>query len=316
MAVSRSQSSTDSHTQSSSGQTVQETIFPRLDKLVWMRIVVRMEAEKDGYLPTFLGSALRGAIGPRLDLVIGSAGHSNPVPPFTINTRLRKRAEIRQGETLSWGLVLIGDLRDQLEEIILVLRPGMQLGEKRIPFRVIQITPVPGPTFSPADDGVAIVPRLFSANSFLRRQPIPGDEARIRFLTPLRLVRENRLVRKFDPQVFFHRLWNRVSLYTGDGQDREKRRLLDHSFDRVRMWDGRTEWWELERRSYSQGAKHDISGVTGWAHLGPLTPELWALLYLGEVLHVGAKTAFGLGRYKIMRDAFDSLQGEQRQHSE
>ena len=56
----------------------------------------------------------------------------------------------------------------------------------------------------------------------------------------------------------------------------------------------------LSRRSYRQDRWMDIEGVVGWmeweGEVGPLMPWLRA----AEVLHVGQKAAFGLGRVRVV----------------
>jgi hypothetical protein len=58
-------------------------------------------------------------------------------------------------------------------------------------------------------------------------------------------------------------------------------------------------WTPLFRWSNRQRRRTPLSGVTGTMTLaGDLAP-FWQMLRLGEVLHVGGKTGFGLGSYRL-----------------
>jgi len=59
-------------------------------------------------------------------------------------------------------------------------------------------------------------------------------------------------------------------------------------------------WCQWERYSQRQQQKMTFGGVMGTLQLnGDLTPFL-PLLQLGQWLHVGNKTTFGMGRYTII----------------
>lgn len=60
------------------------------------------------------------------------------------------------------------------------------------------------------------------------------------------------------------------------------------------------EWRSWTRYSQRQRREMQFSGLVGrWTLQGDLNP-FWPLLYLGQWLHVGKNTTFGLGRYAIV----------------
>lgn len=198
---------------------------------------------------------------------------------------------------------LIGDLRARLEELVFLLGHDLQLGETRIPFSVESITLHPSICFSPNEQAMAIVPRLERGDRYVlcRRWIEPPSEAEIRLLTPLRLRHKGQLLTAFDPEIFFRRLWDRLQRYTPTGGKREKGGCQrSPHFEPLTLRQGGKKWFDLEGLSYDQKKTNPLSGLIGRVRFGPLTPELWALLHIGEVFHVGEKTAFGLGRYQIL----------------
>jgi CRISPR/Cas system endoribonuclease Cas6 (RAMP superfamily) len=58
-------------------------------------------------------------------------------------------------------------------------------------------------------------------------------------------------------------------------------------------------WHDWERYSARQNTRMTLGGFVGRiTFAGPLGPW-WPLFEVGEVLHVGKGTAFGLGKYRI-----------------
>ena len=59
------------------------------------------------------------------------------------------------------------------------------------------------------------------------------------------------------------------------------------------------EWFDWQRYSNRQERAMPLGGVVGRLVLeGDLRP-FWPLLHLGQWLHVGGKTTFGMGRYRL-----------------
>lgn len=53
-----------------------------LDNLLWMKFRVIMQAKEEGRLPIYLGSALRGVIGPRMEIILETKPITHPIPNF------------------------------------------------------------------------------------------------------------------------------------------------------------------------------------------------------------------------------------------
>lgn len=66
-------------------------------------------------------------------------------------------------------------------------------------------------------------------------------------------------------------------------------------------------WLDWTRRSARQQQTMQLGGVVGDWTLHDLPPEFLPLLKLGEWLHIGKETVFGLGRYHIRQDNSPTL---------
>ncbi|MCI0486718.1 MAG: CRISPR system precrRNA processing endoribonuclease RAMP protein Cas6, partial [Blastocatellia bacterium] len=59
-------------------------------------------------------------------------------------------------------------------------------------------------------------------------------------------------------------------------------------------------WWDWERYSNRQKTKMKLGGFAGEVEYnGEAIADFLPLIAAGEILHVGAGTSFGLGKYEI-----------------
>jgi len=94
-----------------------------------------------------------------------------------------------------------------------------------------------------------------------------------------------------------------VSLYNAFFAPRDaKLPFVEADFPQVVLTGHRLFHYQLPRQSYRQGRWMDFDGVVGWLEwegdVGPLIPWLRA----AEVVHVGQKATFGLGRVELTID--------------
>ena len=131
-----------------------------------------------------------------------------------------------------------------------------------------------------------------------------GDRVTLEFLTPTRLRQDADLVVRPEFATLATALLRRVSIlaevHCGWRGHIEAREILAAARE-VRVVDSALRWHDWERYSARQDARMALGGFVGRITFsGALAPWL-PLLKLGEVLHVGKGTAFGLGRYRVER---------------
>jgi hypothetical protein len=126
----------------------------------------------------------------------------------------------------------------------------------------------------------------------------------VQLLTPLFIKREGRPVpaRQWSAADFVWAVVRRVAevcelhLQHPTGLDFQ---ALKSAAARLRFAHGQWSDHRFERWSNRQGRNTPLSGVVGHGVLvGDLVP-FWPLLQLGQWLHAGGKTSFGLGRYQL-----------------
>lgn len=126
-------------------------------------------------------------------------------------------------------------------------------------------------------------------------------ECTLDFTTPLRLQKNGHALpaEQLDARTLLMALVRRASLLAEFHADR----ILTADFGALLAATSgirdskRLEWRDWTRFSSRQQQKMTLGGVVGrWTIRGPITPFV-SFLRLGEWMHVGKETAFGLGRY-------------------
>jgi len=290
-------------------------------------------------LPDYAGSTLRGAFGGALRhlacmtrqptckgcpllqtcpyaVVFETApppqGHAlqkfSEVPrPYVIEPPSWGARQWERGESLDFGLVLIGRAMHQLPLILLAwqraLARGIGAGDGRATLqRVTQELPGGTYTLFDAADGRSqpVQPESFPA------APAP-TAATLHFHTPLRLQSNGHALAadKVDARRLVVALAKRISLlaeFHGSGAPG-----LDFSAiaaDAAALAETRKlAWRDWTRRSSRQHTTMQLGGLVGsWTVSGDLG-RIWPLLQFGQITHVGKEVVFGLGGYRLAVDA-------------
>jgi hypothetical protein len=228
---------------------------------------------------------------------------------------LRWRLRVQAGESVIFGLSLLGDAIQELAYVIYAISSMAQsgLGAERASFalemvacldaqgnREIIYTPettrIPPPEKYQTTLGTLTQARL--------SQLISKDEVTLRFITPTR----NRVKGKVADSVDFARLVSmlsrRLSLLVeihGDAPLNYDYKTMIGGAREVAARASSLRLMALERFSNRRKGKLELDGFMGdICFAGPAVQELLPLLAAGEFLHVGSGTAFGLGRYYIV----------------
>lgn len=132
----------------------------------------------------------------------------------------------------------------------------------------------------------------------------PPDRLHISFLNPTRIKYQGRLTKDLEFHVLFRNLLRRISLlsYFHCGQrldDSEFRALIDRAKGIMTVKNG-LYWYDWNRWSNRQCTRMKMGGFMGEiTYEGDLGP-FWPYIRLGEYVHVGKGSSFGLGRYVVV----------------
>ena len=241
--------------------------------------------------------------------------------PFVFLPPLEEKTLYRPGETLAFDLTLIGKGSDFLPYFIYTFeRLGERrgLGKGRGRFAVESVT-----WLSPQGEEALIydgntktlrntfrsltVQDLLLCTSHLPLSPLhfahsPLHLLTLHFVTPARLVHAETLTPEPDFHALIRALLRRVSnlayFHCQTELDLDFRGLIAAA-EQVKTANGDLRWYDWERYSARQDARMKLGGFIGKVtYQGDLQPFL-PLLRLGEAVHVGKGTSFGLGKYEM-----------------
>jgi len=230
--------------------------------------------------------------------------------PFVFLPPLEEKTLYRPGESLAFDLTLIGKGADFLPYFIYTFeRLGERhgLGKGRGRFSVESVT-----WLSPQGEEVLIYngAEKILQNSFrsVTVRDLFSELATLHFLTlhfvtPTRLVYAEALTAVPDfhvlIRVLLRRLSNLAYFHCGTELNLDFRGLIAAA-EQIETVTSELRWYDWERYSARQDARMKLGGFIGrMTYRGDLQPFL-PLLRLGEMVHVGKGTSFGLGKYVIL----------------
>lgn len=283
-------------------------------------------------LPLFSGSMLRGAFGHALrriccisrqkqcdgcPLLAGcqypllfeprllqhTSGQPQPAPPYVLEPPA-VQGELAAGEIWPVDVVLHGPALPHLSLIILAwMQAAVQgFGSQRVPAQLCQVQVEQPDTEAHwltiwRHDQPFILPHA-TTQTPPPPPPPAADVLRLHFTTPTRLLRQGQLVRVRELQAHdllaaLERRLHTLAPSLGISPPPPLTTQL------VTLQPGQLRWMNWQRYSSRQQQEMNLGGFIGDVTLhGELTP-LWPWLWLGQWLHVGKNSSFGLGRYQL-----------------
>jgi hypothetical protein len=239
--------------------------------------------------------------------------------PYTIEPPLHPAHTYQAGDTLHWGLTLFGDALTLIPYIILGVQALEEEGLgnvlpqpdgrwRRGQFRVEDIVAVHPWTFErqvlyQRNSRSIQTPRLAITAKHVaeRAGTLAGEQIRVEFMTPTRLIEGGQLLHRPFFRPLFQRVVERLSAlsrhFSSSPLD-DARSLLAQCLD-VRVVEDRTRWVDLASYSARQRRTTPIGGFVGTVIFrGDLVSAL-PLLVWGELTHVGKDAVKGNGWYRL-----------------
>jgi len=306
-------------------------------RFYFSRYTFVLEAEETLHLPPYKGFALRGGFGHAFRRVVctirtadcdtcllasrcvyayifETSPHEGTealrlyrrVPhPFVIEPPLDRSAIYMPGERLAFGLILIGRAVDYLPYFIYTFEElgRMGMGRGRGKYTVREVLDHAGTVIYRGAD------RTLKGGQGREYFSLTDDaeeagvgRVAIDFSTPLRLAFGGKLVSRLEFHHLVRNLLRRIStlsyFHCGEKVELDYRAVIARA-EHVRAVERNTGWLDMERYSSRQKTRMKMGGVVGRVVFEGKLCEFMPLLRLGEIIHAGKGTAFGLGKYSI-----------------
>lgn len=231
--------------------------------------------------------------------------------PFVFEARPAGEGGYQPGEELRFGLVLVGRAIEFLPYFAYALHEmaGVGLGKGRGRAELVEIVEADG-AGAPGRRIYDGATQTLLARPSDNRHPPPwartkadgADSVAIRFLTPTRLKYGEHLTSDLEFHILWRNLLRRLSalsyFHCGQQLECDFKGSIAHA-QRVECTDRRIRWVDWERYSARQETAMLMGGFVGEATFKGDLGEFLPALRLGEVVHVGKGTTFGLGQYRL-----------------
>jgi len=278
-----------------------------------LKLKITIQFQQDTVLPAFKGSMLHGWFGQALKsadeqaFFICYGNHDNQQPkPYIICPNNDHKTHWQKGELYSFTISLFGNATQLIDTLFVALKIGERLGfgSNRTPFKVLSVASAT-PEGYKAGTKIITLANILASNSV--KPLIEEDtELAVTFITPTRIKHQGVICKKTIPDLHFlvnnilRRLVQLSRFWVVDDQ---------HLFDDLYTYQplipphqttNHCYFEDWQRFSKKSGENLPFGGLKGQVSFFGNITHITPILKIGEILHIGGKTTFGLGRYKLI----------------
>ncbi len=299
------------------------------------RYEVKIKALTPFSIPYFPGSMLRGAFGVALKRTVclnqkkecnacllnktciyrflfetqsDLPDITNPPHPLMLYPLALGGKKMRRGSVYQFGFTLFGRANAYLPYVIYALmqmgRLGMGKGKGKFELKEIKkfISPKRKRLIFRQETGQLVsLDTCLNATQILQNNDCPSNII-LETITPLRLKIKGRLTDKITLKDILLAIARRfkvlTQLYGQVKSDLLQGMEIGTTLKEVKT-ETRLSWTDFKRFSKRQNTYMQLGGAMGRMSISGNLSSIYPLLKLGEYIHIGKNTAFGLGRYRI-----------------
>lgn len=237
------------------------------------------------------------------------SNYENIPRPFVLEPPTETKTTYAPGEKLDFHLLLIGRAIEYLPYFIVVFREMGEagLGRGRCPFALeevialgLDLTEI---MFTRDTNTVRSVNLSYSGSQLIAKASLQATKIRIVFETPTRLVDGGSQAGVPEFHILFRQIMRRISamayFHHGQSLKADYAGLAGRS-RKVTLVENKTQWQDFQRYSRRQGQRINMGGLVGEVTYEGNLSEFLPWLAIGEHIHVGKNTVFGLGKYRLV----------------
>ncbi len=215
----------------------------------------------------------------------------------------------RKGGTYTFGMTVFGRARSHLPSYLGAIEHlgGLGLGRDRGRFEVVRIDELVAPrgwkrVYQKGSELKIDAQGGILVEQVLRRRT-SNKRLILQTLTPLRMKSGGKLVTKPVLSAIVLGILTRLrvlsDLYSGEAIDLLKDLDVNELVKEVRVEGSEFRWRDYGRYSKRQRAPMRLGGLMGTMVISGNLRQVYPILKVGELIHLGKNTAFGLGRYVV-----------------
>lgn len=225
--------------------------------------------------------------------------------PFIIEPPLDGKRHYQPGEEMSFGVVLIGKAIELLPYFILSFsnlgKSG--LGAGRGKFSLQKVESGDREIYLGEPETLIGEPHILCISDLTSGIDLDRRRVKFNFLTPVRMKYNGRFTDEPEFHILIRNLLRRVSnlayFHCGLTPDVDLQDMISAAKD-ISAGSNNTRWYDWHRYSSRQKTGMELGGLLGDITYAGHLERFIPLLLLGEYVHVGKNTSFGLGRYGLI----------------
>lgn len=230
--------------------------------------------------------------------------------PYIIRSPSDNREKYKPGEEMASDLILIGKATDYLPyfayAFVYMGQRGLGRGRGKFMLKQIDSLGPDGsqvPVYLNTDQALRNKTIHITCGQLMENSPVP-EKLTLRFLTRLE-IKIKRKYPEINFGVLFRSLLRRVTtlahLHSWINCSDTDFKGLSHAAEEIRTISSSLEWEDASRYSNRQKRRMPFGGLRGEITFEGNFEPFWPFILLGEWIHVGKKTTFGLGQYELVK---------------
>ena len=233
-----------------------------------------------------------------------------PPHPYVLEPPNTSKIEYNHNDELAFNLILIGRGIEYLPYFVFIFE---ELGKKGIgkgrgKYELLRVDNEEGGRiyeFGKLSDNFKIKSFQDIINEYNFAESKNYQQVKINFLTPVRVVLRGELTIKFDFKLFVTSLFRRISwlsiIHCNKELEFNYKGFISYAND-IKTKEINIKWYDWERYSSKQDTRMKLGGFVGNITFEGDLKEFLPFIKLGEYIHIGKQTSFGLGKYEIVEE--------------
>ena len=226
-------------------------------------------------------------------------GSNSPPTPFIIRPTASMKSNIYKNNDFKLELIVFGEFTNWVHYFLKALQimGNNGAGKGNGKFKLIEV--VNKYTNQIIYDGDHYLFHDFTKKISFSMNPI--NYLNVNILSPIRIIKKNKMVNLFTPQIFFNEFSRRIKTinhYYGSSDLTFNYSDLLKETELITM-KNRTKIKKISRYSNRQHKHVPITGIVGDLEFNNLGPVTYNLLKAVEDIHIGKGTSYGLGQIEV-----------------
>lgn len=224
-------------------------------------------------------------------------------PPFILEPPYDEKTIYKKGDKFEFNCIIIGKVVDYFPYFLLTFK---KIGEKGIGikgnrgrYKLEKIKNSRRIIY----DGKKDILKDFKRPVRFTFPQLKNNTLTLKFISPTRIKVDGKLIDNLPFPLFLKVLLRRIYIlnkhYLEEENGFDYKKLLEKSNSIITV-NSNFKWYDWQRFSYRQKTVMKLGGFTGEITYKGDLKEFLPFIKLGEIIHIGKNTSFGLGKYDII----------------